>query len=427
MKKAVCIKIVLSFLLTLISVINCGRIGDISGGSTETVNARVSARVILSDSSAVSGAAVRIIPSGQDPLSSGALIYKDTTDQSGFFSLEVKDKAFSDGYYNILVSGNEKCHFTDSMMIEQRSKIELQDLMLKDPGSLSGTVIFEEGTIPDTAYAVLVGTDLSTVVVSGQFTFNNIPEGFYTLRVITDNAGYSASNQPVAITSLSSDTLDDTLKIPVLRVLLDDFEDGDMFLLNNRADINEGWNSFWYVFNEKDKEPLSQIIPEGLLVQDSLPLAISSDGAYSGKSIHLKTVLAQRSSPFAGLGCRITPDRNRYSNLSNMSSLSFYMRGKGTVRVSFLTAALNRYPEAQRWGTWGKYIECPDQWQEITIKASEFLPQEYSPQALDSLFWSDVSDSVDFLQFVTSASAGDTVEFYLDNIWLTGVDAEDLM
>ena len=149
MKSAVYSLVLISALLFF----NCSRM-DLSGGSTETVNARVSAKVILPDSSPALGAAVRLIPSGQNPLDPDGQIYRDTTDQSGFFSIELDQNTPVDGYYNLLVSG-PIYHFTDSMLIKPKSDIELEALVLKDPGSLSGTIRFEV-TIPDTAFAVLL-------------------------------------------------------------------------------------------------------------------------------------------------------------------------------------------------------------------------------------------------------------------------------
>ena len=291
MKSAVYSLVLISALLFF----NCSRM-DLSGGSTETVNARVSAK--LSSPTVLLLLAPRSGLFHRDkPLDPDGQIYRDTTDQSGFFSIELDQNTPVDGYYNLLVSGTDKYHFTDSMLIKPESDIELEALVLKDPGSLSGAITLEDGTIPDTAYAVLLGTDISTEIISGKFTFNSIPEGNYTLKIVSEKSGYASSDLPVNITSLNSDTLDETITVPFARVLLENFDDGDIFLLNNRADLNEGWNSFWYAFNEKDLEELSVVFPAGIIEQDNLPLAITTEGAYSGKSFHMKVILANRNSP----------------------------------------------------------------------------------------------------------------------------------
>ena len=70
---------------------------------------------------------------------------------------------------------------------------------------------------------------------------------------------------------------------------------------------------------------------------------------------------------------------------------------------------MNRYPENQRWGTWGKYIECTEQWQEHTIYPLNFSSGILS-QAEDNSVepWCDSTEGFQFAR----GSAGDTLELF---------------
>ena len=194
------------------------------------------------------------------------------------------------------------------------------------------------------------------------------------------------------------------------------------FLINSLIDTSNEASSFWYAFRQNDN---TTIIPDFVTDQNMFSLACSDSGAYSGKSVQFTFLLSDSTDAFAGLGCRIAPD-GKYVNLSGMTSVGFYIKGKGRIRVNFATQALMRYPEDQRWGTWGKIIDCPTQWEKIEIPASELVPQEFSLQESDSLTWKAVCDSVTNLHFTTSGLPGDTISMFLDEIYLKGVTLEDI-
>jgi hypothetical protein len=416
-------KIVISIFILLLFTVDCGN-DNLSGGSTETVNTRVSAKVFLADNSVVNDAVARLIPSGQNPLKDSCIIFSDTTDKSGRFIIE--PEKLNDGYYNLLISSKHNAYYADSIYLKSGSDMELQPVFLKKTGSLRGKVVLENATGGDSVFAVLVGTDLTAIFQKDSFSLENIPEGQYTIQFLTKNNRYTSIDSSVSIASGLDDTLSDTVTIPLTTFQLENFNDGDMFLNYNDRTLGTGWNSFWYFFKESDGGATSEIYPPTPASRDSFGLKVSSDGAYSGNSFYMRVVLANRSSPFAGIACNISSEAGKYANLTSLKSLSFYLKGKGKIRVSFLAKALDRYPTNQQWGTWGKEIVCPADWEKVVIDNTELVPQAYSAQERDSLTWDKVRDSVDILQFVTSSIAGDTVEMHLDDISLRGVGLIDL-
>lgn len=416
-------KTVISIIILLLFTADCGN-DNLSGGSTETVNTRVSAKVFLSDNSVVNDAVARLVPSGQNPLKDSCIIFRDTTDKSGRFIIE--PAKLNDGYYNLLISSKHNAYYADSIYLKNGSDMELQPVFLKKTGSLRGKIVLENATGGDSVFAVLVGTDFTSVSQKDSFNLEDIPEGKYTIQFLTKNNRYTSIDTTVSIASGLDDTLTDTITIPLTTFQIENFDDGDMFLNYNDKTLGTGWNSFWYFFKESDGGATSEMFPPAPASRDSFGLKVTSDGAYSGKSFYMRVALANRSSPFAGIACNISSEAGKYANLTSLKSLTFYLKGKGKIRVSFLAKALDRYPSSQQWGTWGKEIVCPENWEKIVIDTTELVPQAYSAQERDGLTWSKVRDSIDILQFVTSSTAGDTVEMHLDNISLRGVGMIDL-
>ncbi|MBN1759332.1 MAG: hypothetical protein JW863_13480 [Chitinispirillaceae bacterium] len=404
------------------ALVNCNN--SISGGSTETVNTKIAARVLASDGSAVSGAIVKIIPSDWDPISPEGVVYVSTTDHRGFFSISVHQFDTGMSYYNLLISGLREGIFYDSLLLKAGSDLELEPITIKPTGSIRGIAAFEMGSQDDSVQVILPGSEYSFKIAQGLFSFSGIQNGKYRIRFISPDSTFESYDTLIDVVAGTEVTLKDTVKLSLVRTLIDNFDDGDELLIHNRSDINNGWNSYWYIFNEKDQDSLTKVFPSGVF--ENLKLLFTGESAYSGKSVHLSAVLADRSNPFMGIGCRLPSNYQHIADLKSLKGLSFYMRGKGTWRVSFIASAINKYPSNERWGTWGKYVQSPTEWEKVTINVSEILPQPGSPQARDSLMWEEVRDSVGILQFVTAGSAKDSFELYLDNIELHGTGLEDL-
>lgn len=394
---------------------------DLSGGTTETVNTRVAGVIFNPDSTYAINSRVRLVPSDQNPLLPDPEIHTAITDDSGYYQFEVTTES---RYYNLLATLENHSLFIDSLLLEPENRIDVEPCTLKPHSSVSGRVRLQNDSIPDTVYVAIMGTDLYGVFESGQFLLPNIPRGDFQLRIFSSDQDFYLKDTGIQIDDSTVHVLEDTLILPPRIFLLDDFEDGNILLYNNRSDIGTGHNSYWYTFNERSDTNNTLVEPD-LSTGESISEAFSTSDAYEGRSMHITFVLAQREVAFGGVGCTIGPEGG-YVDLRKMSAVSFFIKGKGTISVSFDSKVNDRYPEEDRWGRWGKTIDIPQEWTRIEVKATELLPQAYSPQERDSLSWDSVCDSVRTLHFTTSASAGDTVNVQIDNIYLHGIVKEEL-
>jgi hypothetical protein len=201
-------------------------------------------------------------------------------------------------------------------------------------------------------------------------------------------------------------------------LLLDNFNDNDGFteLYTVFPDI------MWYGWDDADAGGSSYLIPNLTANSTFSDYLVSYEGM--GKVGHVKFVYGDRYQyPYAGVGCNSKSNQYSYINLSKMTAISFYIKGKGSIRVSFSSKKVDNYPEGINWGNLQKTITIPSQWQQITIPVSELTPPDKSQQQLDGLTWNDVRDSIRAIQFenAMSRTAGDTIDLWLDNIYLHGI------
>ena len=202
----------LHFLLLVLSVafFSCTN-NDLSGGSTETVNTRVAGLVYMPDGTPADGAVVKIMPSGQDPVSRDTVFYSVKTTSDGSYSFDIPAGTLTGGHYNIIISSQEFSFYSDSLVIEPGFSLEINPAHLNLSGSVSGSVRLQDNGIPTIAYINVIGTDLSTVTTSGNFTINNFPNGKYTVRISAGQSGYDPLDRSITVVSGQADTIKDTI------------------------------------------------------------------------------------------------------------------------------------------------------------------------------------------------------------------------
>jgi hypothetical protein len=202
-------------------------------------------------------------------------------------------------------------------------------------------------------------------------------------------------------------------------LLIDNFNDSDGFteLYTVFPDI------MWYGWDDGQSGGSSVLIPHYGPDSSFTKYIVPYDGM--GKVVHIQFVYGNKLDfPYAGIGCKSKLDNQKYYiNLSKMTAVSFYIKGKGAIRVAFTSKKIYDYPAGNNWGHMQKTITLPSQWQHVTIPVSELVPPNGSQQQNDGLTWQNVSDSIKAIHFESAPapSAGDTVDLWLDNIYLHGI------
>lgn len=201
-------------------------------------------------------------------------------------------------------------------------------------------------------------------------------------------------------------------------VLLDDFNDGD-----NESIV--GWltgHGTWYAYTDSTKAGNSQLLPTTAV--DDMGTAMTTDGAYEGQSLHATFIMGDAiSAPYGSIACQLRENPMEYANLKDLRRMSFRVKGKGTIRINFVSHAVDAYEPVLIRGDFGVTLLLQNEWQEVSISLDSLLPEPESPALYDSLRWGDVSDSIRSIVFGSwSNTPGDTVELYLDDIILHGLD-----
>jgi|WetSurMetagenome_2_1015567.scaffolds.fasta_scaffold00045_9 hypothetical protein len=206
-------------------------------------------------------------------------------------------------------------------------------------------------------------------------------------------------------------------------VVLDDFDDGDS--LSNLHPITG--HSGWQVVTDAKEGGTTQLLPFG--TAQHFAEALTGTGAYSGKSFMVTFLMGTTPptlTPFSYITCTVSPRGSGYINLSAMTSFTFQLMGKGTVRVVFRShKALAGYTADQWWGQLSTVLTCPPSWETITIRPSDIKAPPGSKQFANGLTWASVRDSVDRIEFAAWMNKGDTVVMDLDNIVIHGLSDAD--
>jgi len=243
--------------------------------------------------------------------------------------------------------------------------------------------------------------------------------------VYTQNPDWYAGKDFFAASyyTIENDNLVEVDETGQTALLLDNFNDSDAFteLYKVFPDI------IWYGWDDHVDDGTTVILPDILSSPGFSRCIEPVDGM--GKAVHVTFIFGDGIEyPYAGIGCKNATTEKYYINLGGMTAISFYMKGKGSVKVAFSSRKVDDYPEEDRWGDLQKTVRIPSEWQKITIPTSELTPPPYSVQLEDDLKWEDVRDSIRSIHFesVTGNGYGDTTELWLDNIFLHGIGSFNL-
>ena len=156
--------------------------------------------------------------------------------------------------------------------------------------------------------------------------------------------------------------------------------------------------------------------------------ADSTDDGQGGKAAFFRAFLDRTiDPPWAGAGVYLNSTEGEGVDLSMMESISVRARGRGTITLRLETVAYDN--TGTGFSQFSTVINLTDSWQVYTIPVSSLyliLPLDPSEQFIP---WESASKEVNKIEFEFAAvnNTADSVELYLDDIYLNGVTADSFL
>ncbi|MCI5600843.1 MAG: Ig-like domain-containing protein [Hallerella porci] len=278
-----------------------------------------------------------------------------------------------------------------------RGRVFMGDSLLRDtlqkPATLQGVLTANES--PQKLY--LLGTSYSAdVSASGNFSFENLPAGEYAILSASDSeyvywgASQVKANGDNAVT-LAAPAQDSAL--------VDDFEKKDGTNLFHALTGSSWW------FTAADS--LSEVVP-------SLPLKalVRSDESFQGsQSLHFIFNVDSSAGAFAlcgfDIGVSQWQDSTTSYDLSELDSLSFYIRGQGHIIVQFAG-----FDETGAVADWDFEFDIPSK--------TEWIRIAIPPRGNED--WEAIKSRMRTITFLSTSNA----EIWLDQIVFYGVSVQKL-
>lgn len=200
-----------SVITVLLLLVRCG-INTVAGG-TESGNARLVGTLYLSDGKTPAvNVKVNIRPktlladtSIYGLKKSSSVTNSAVTDNRGFY---IFDSTLVNGTYVIEASSGNEAVLIEPVLVSKESTDTLPPDTLKPVGAITGTVRLSEGDDPRKVLILAFGLDrIAHVEADGKFTFSNLAEAAYDLRIIAslDNYGVFDTTNVVVSSGNSTD------------------------------------------------------------------------------------------------------------------------------------------------------------------------------------------------------------------------------
>jgi len=402
---------VLLLIFILLVWIGCSRT-DVAGGGVETTNG-ISGLVHTEDQNVLSGARVQLLYQNQ-------ILAEDTTDEHGFFSLDLtQDSLFHcllqishpDGFLHIQQL-NLPAASADTLWQKLRDTSENSFYVQPRDSQNVSLWCGEFNPVPCKADLHIRGTQLVFSSDSaGYLDIGHLPSGNYMGDLYSPdstNAKYRL-RLPVSENQSSSNRynlgeLDSLLLTPTDITVLEDFEQTEIQRHKLSLYDNHGW--WWISGDEVSKELLSESLTtcHGLCTTDS---------GWTGRGLYalLTPEDSVETEHYTGIGFinfgadfssgMNYPDLMPGADLSMIDSVCFWARGTGSFdfRLAMKNETQDQKPEVQ--------FELENTWQQFCLSPEQDLPNfDWATYATDTrnLEW-----------FFT-----DTTEIWLDQIEILG-------
>ena len=405
------IRLLILFLAIL--VLSCGNSSVADTTSSSEVTNGIAITAIMPDGSPVTGCVVSLIDqSNWYKLTAEG---KSTVSESGTTGTDgsVTFDSLAPGSFSIVITG-EKVGGRKIISFSAKEK-ESVTIVLSSLNQISGNISSFAGK----PMAVrIAGTDISANCDSeGNFSLPQVPGDSSEIVAVVSANSNSILAFGKGVTGTGSIQTGE-IQVEPNAVLLDDFNDGDRFSIF-------GWftgHGLWYAYDDSWLGGNSTVIPSEALTNPAI--AISSIDAWQGKSMSISFVMGNTiSTPHASFACQLREQADQYANLSGLRRLSCRVKGKGTMRVNFISSAVDNFGAVAIRGDFGSTVTLSDQWTELSIDMDSITPEPESAALKAGLRWSDVSDSIRSIVFGSWSSVpGDTVQIQLDDVILHGVD-----
>lgn len=387
----------------------------VAGATSETTNGDIKALITHSDGSVAVGARVFVVEDSLwlEKAADGRTVILDSgvTGADG----QVVLKAPMDRRCNLqaMLGGEGFLERNAQDMADTGSGIRLHKINMTDLGRLGGILRADSGMAENIRIA---GTLCSTLVSGdGQFSLTGVPAG---LHPMVAGIYHSETELPALVRNIdlgigeNKDSLD--LRVSPRSVLVDDFERGYGQTVLGRLVGAGRW------FARSDSMEGGDSRNEVTLIGDT--------AAFAGSSLRVRHILgSKRAHPYSNVGFYVgtATIKGKVFDLTDVNSISFAVRGRGSLVMRFSSKAVNRlYMDSVHFVY---TFPLPSTWTRMVIPLDSLKVPPNAPAALKAWPWSQAAKEVvaiDFKANPPTSVAGDTVDVDLDDIRLEGVPLE---
>lgn len=379
---------VLIFFVSIInSIFHCANNGVSSGGGIDIGNPT---KICVVDSldNPVGGASVKLILSDKWLTNifkgENTVFEYSASDNSGFVSFD----SITRGTFNLQIDHPSGGAFLmDFIMLDSQV---VKTIPIKKYKTISGSIKSNTG-VP--VKIILSGSEYSAPVnTDGSFTLKAITDSICTPVVMTSDSMWAFTGK---INVTDTHTIIENRDVSFNSILIDDFEDSGRSL--KESGILQGC----YIFTRQALGSASyQMVPDGIGGGNALKGTLITKGAYA----------------LVGFFLGFKPDKDSVWDFSTATGLSFYAKGKGKLNVSMESDSIDNM------GFYKHYsadIILKNDWQLFNILFDSLgFYEDANPSP--SISWNIASQSIKRIEF--NALEGDTVEFWLDDLKVNGID-----
>lgn len=389
---------------------HCSRISDTAGATSETTNGELVAFVQYTNGQPASG--VKILLIDRANWINNLLNQKNqvldsvTTDSHGKFRLSIPLQK----KVNLQFEASEGLLFKNIQdVFSEESKREVVSFSLLKYGGLTGSI---QGGFEKEIILKLAGTSYTSEISStGTFNFVKVPPGQFEVVAASKHTDFMPLLVSSADVPQGDGILQKNLSIVENSILIDDFEFGWNQSVLGRL-MGNGW---WYKHNDKEQGGMSSIyvsIFDGAI-------------AYRGKSIRATYILDKDiQQPWAMIGIQFGDyTKKEVYDMSTLKSISFWAKGKGSVNVKFLSQTIT-----DTYSDWYQYytnVALSENWQYIQVETDSLKLPDRASDEIKKITWNEAAKdlhTIDFTVEYPESNPGDTVELWLDDLMLHGIN-----